>query len=154
MRFLGTHRSDLLILKRIKESIETRDIICHSATIYASALMHAGTTVDTFLRKNMVMFEDLKDLNEIKASLGWRVVYAWIRHDPYGDDDLPAYEVSAVSIVRPFPTAVTNLLDLARLCQQGYRNDCKCEQGCRNAEITGSEDYDQTEDYVEARDGV
>ncbi|KAJ4973066.1 hypothetical protein NE237_006240 [Protea cynaroides] len=75
---------------------------------------------------------DVKALNEIKASLGWRVVYAWIGDDPCGDGDLPPWsgvtcstqgdyrvvtelEVYAVSIVGPFPTAVTNLLDLRRL---------------------------------------
>ncbi|CAA6658769.1 unnamed protein product [Spirodela intermedia] len=75
---------------------------------------------------------DVKALNEIKASLGWRVVYAWVGDDPCGDGDLPPWtgvtcsqqgdyrvvtelEVYAVSIVGPFPTAVTNLLDLTRL---------------------------------------
>ncbi|KVH97705.1 Leucine-rich repeat-containing protein [Cynara cardunculus var. scolymus] len=74
----------------------------------------------------------VKALNEIKASLGWRVVYAWVGDDPCGDGDLPAWsgvtcstqgdyrvvtelEVYAVSIIGPFPTAVTNLLDLTRL---------------------------------------
>ncbi|KAJ6910281.1 leucine-rich repeat receptor-like protein kinase [Populus alba x Populus x berolinensis] len=75
---------------------------------------------------------DVKALNEIKASLGWRVVYAWVGDDPCGDGDHPPWsgvtcsiagdyrvvtelEVYAVSIVGPFPTAVTNLLDLNRL---------------------------------------
>ncbi|RZC24501.1 putative leucine-rich repeat receptor-like protein kinase isoform B [Glycine soja] len=75
---------------------------------------------------------DVKALNEIKASLGWRVVYAWVGDDPCGDGDLPPWsgvtcstvgdyrvvtelEVYAVSIVGPFPTAVTSLLDLTRL---------------------------------------
>ncbi|XP_063943104.1 uncharacterized protein LOC135146746 isoform X1 [Daucus carota subsp. sativus] len=75
---------------------------------------------------------DVKALNEIKASLGWRVVYSWVGDDPCGDGGLPpwsgvtcttqgdyrvvtALEVYAVSIVGPFPTAVTNLLDLTRL---------------------------------------
>jgi len=31
-----------------------RNSVCHSATIYANAIMHAGTTVDTFLRENLV----------------------------------------------------------------------------------------------------
>ncbi|GKD68563.1 26S proteasome non-ATPase regulatory subunit 1 homolog A-like protein [Tanacetum coccineum] len=44
---------DLLILKTIKQLLEMRDSVCHSATIYANALMHAGTTVDTFLRENL-----------------------------------------------------------------------------------------------------
>ncbi|KAK3442948.1 hypothetical protein EUGRSUZ_B03173 [Eucalyptus grandis] len=75
---------------------------------------------------------DVKALNEIKASLGWRVVYSWVGDDPCGDGDLPPWsgvtcssqgdyrvvtelEVYAVSIVGPFPTAVTNLLDLTSL---------------------------------------
>ncbi|XP_033135284.1 receptor-like protein 34 isoform X3 [Brassica rapa] len=75
---------------------------------------------------------DVKALNEIKASLGWRVVYSWVGDDPCGDGDLPPWsgvtcstqgdyrvvtelEVYAVSIVGPFPIAVTNLLDLTRL---------------------------------------
>nr|AAT38740.1 Putative leucine-rich repeat resistance protein, identical [Solanum demissum] len=74
----------------------------------------------------------VKALNEIKASLGWRVVYAWVGDDPCGDGDLPPWsgvtcstqgdyrvvtelEVYAVSIVGLFPTVVTNLLDLTRL---------------------------------------
>ena len=55
-KFLHFHcRSDILILKTIKQSIELRNSVCHSATIYANALMHAGTTVDTFLRDNLVI---------------------------------------------------------------------------------------------------
>ncbi|KHG02754.1 Receptor-like protein kinase HSL1 [Gossypium arboreum] len=75
---------------------------------------------------------DVKALNEIKASLGWRVVYAWVGDDPCGDGNLPPWsgitctlmgdyrvvtelEVYAVSIVGPFPVPVTNLFDLTRL---------------------------------------
>ncbi|CAL5369942.1 unnamed protein product [Camellia sinensis] len=46
-------QSDLLILKTIKQSVEPRNSVCHSATIYANAIMHAGTTVDTFLCENL-----------------------------------------------------------------------------------------------------
>ena len=50
-QFLSSHNhADLLVLKHIKEAVETRNSVCHSATILANALMHAGTTVDTFLR--------------------------------------------------------------------------------------------------------
>lgn len=48
------YRSDLLILKTIKQAVEMRNSVTHSATIYANAVMHAGTTVDTFLRENLV----------------------------------------------------------------------------------------------------
>uniref|UniRef100_A0A2N9F4Z5 Uncharacterized protein n=1 Tax=Fagus sylvatica TaxID=28930 RepID=A0A2N9F4Z5_FAGSY len=86
----------------------------------------------------------MKGLNEIKASLGWRVVYAWVGDDPCGDGDLPPWsgvtcstqgdyrvvtelEVYAVSIVGPFPIAVTNLLDLTRLksMKKGQVKFCK-----------------------------
>lgn len=53
------YRSDLLILKTIKQSVEMRNSVCHSATIYANAIMHAGTTVDTFLRENLVIISFL-----------------------------------------------------------------------------------------------
>lgn len=52
-------RSDLLILKTIKQSVEMRNSVCHSATIHANAIMHAGTTVDTFLRENLVILSSL-----------------------------------------------------------------------------------------------
>lgn len=36
-------------------------------------------------------FHAVKALNEIKASLGWRVVYAWVGDDPCGDGELPPW---------------------------------------------------------------
>lgn len=37
------------------------------------------------------MYFVVKALNEIKASLGWRVVYSWVGDDPCGDGDLPPW---------------------------------------------------------------
>ena len=34
----------------------------HSAPIYGNAIMHAGTTVDTFVRENLVGFVELLTL--------------------------------------------------------------------------------------------
>ncbi|KAK6133925.1 hypothetical protein DH2020_032317 [Rehmannia glutinosa] len=95
---------------------------------------------------------DVKALNEIKASLGWRVVYAWVGDDPCGDGDLPPWsgvtcstvsgsdyrvvtelEVYAVSIVGPFPPAVTNLVDLTRLIS----NAISCGRDLHNNKLTG-----------------
>ena len=39
----------------------------------------------------MLILNAVKALNEIKASLGWRVVYAWVGDDPCGDGDLPPW---------------------------------------------------------------
>ncbi|CAI0394314.1 unnamed protein product, partial [Linum tenue] len=93
--------------------------------LFTFALFHTHALSKTLKR-------DVKALNEIKSSLGWRVVYAWVGDDPCGGDGLQPWsgvtcstqgdyrvvtelEVYAVSIVGPFPTAVTNLLDLTRL---------------------------------------
>jgi len=44
-------------------------------------------------------FFAVKALNEIKASLGWRVVYAWVGDDPCGDGDLPPWSGVTCSTV-------------------------------------------------------
>jgi 26S proteasome regulatory subunit N2 len=46
-------KSDLNILRRAKSAIEQRSSICHNGLVLANALMHAGTTRDTFLRRNL-----------------------------------------------------------------------------------------------------
>mmetsp|Transcript_20270 Transcript_20270/g.24217 ORF Transcript_20270/g.24217 Transcript_20270/m.24217 type:complete len:996 (-) Transcript_20270:325-3312(-) len=54
LQFLVSHNhSDLLILKNIRNAVEKRNSVCHSATVLANSIMHAGTTVDTFLRDNL-----------------------------------------------------------------------------------------------------
>ncbi|XP_028084318.1 putative leucine-rich repeat receptor-like serine/threonine-protein kinase At3g53590 [Camellia sinensis] len=104
--------------------------------IQLRVLEYGWTTQKVFHFLNFVVnggvYFAVKALNEIKASLGWRVVYSWVGDDPCGDGDLPPWsgvtcsfqgdyrvvtelEVYAVSIVGPFPVAVTNLLDLTRL---------------------------------------
>uniref|UniRef100_A0A7N2L9R9 Leucine-rich repeat-containing N-terminal plant-type domain-containing protein n=1 Tax=Quercus lobata TaxID=97700 RepID=A0A7N2L9R9_QUELO len=101
-------------------------------SFFAFSLILILTLISSPLALSKTLKRDVKALNEIKASLGWRVVYAWVGDDPCGDGDLPPWsgvtcstqgdyrvvtelEVYAVSIVGPFPTAVTNLLDLTRL---------------------------------------
>lgn len=46
-------KSDINILRRAKSAIEQRSSICHNGLVLANALMHAGTTRDTFLRRNL-----------------------------------------------------------------------------------------------------
>ncbi|XP_042036573.1 26S proteasome non-ATPase regulatory subunit 1 homolog A-like isoform X1 [Salvia splendens] len=54
LQFLHSHnKSDLLILKTIKRSVLMRDKVCHTAIVYANAIMHAGTSVDRYLRESM-----------------------------------------------------------------------------------------------------
>lgn len=48
-----SNATDLTILRQMKDKLEQRNTVTHSATVIAHALMHAGTTVDTFLRENL-----------------------------------------------------------------------------------------------------
>ncbi|XP_077229814.1 26S proteasome non-ATPase regulatory subunit 1 homolog A-like [Tasmannia lanceolata] len=76
LQFLYSHnRSDLLILKTIKQSIEMRNSVCHSATIYANAIMHAGTTVDTFLRENLDWLGRATNWAKFSATAGLGVIH-------------------------------------------------------------------------------
>ena len=47
------NNTDMGLLKNLKATVEQRNSVCHSAIILANALMHVGTTVDTFLRDNL-----------------------------------------------------------------------------------------------------
>jgi 26S proteasome regulatory subunit N2 len=49
----GQNRTDLNILKLIKDKLEQRNSVTHNATVMAHAIMHVGTTSDTFLRDNL-----------------------------------------------------------------------------------------------------
>lgn len=77
LRFLNSNnRSDLLLLKTIKQSLETRSSsICHTATIYTNALLHAGTKVDTFLRENLGWLRYSTNWAKFSATAGLGVIY-------------------------------------------------------------------------------
>ncbi|CAM6098679.1 unnamed protein product [Calypogeia fissa] len=76
LQFLySNNRSDLLILKTIKQTIEMRNSVCHSATIYSNALMHAGTTVDTFLRENLDWLSRATNWAKFSATAGLGVIH-------------------------------------------------------------------------------
>ncbi|CAF1822663.1 unnamed protein product [Brassica oleracea var. botrytis] len=76
LQFLYIHnKSDLLILKTIKQSVEMRNSVCHSATIYANAIMHAGTTVDTFLRENLDWLSRATNWAKFSATAGLGVIH-------------------------------------------------------------------------------
>lgn len=68
------------MLRNIKGAVDARISVCHSATIAANALMHAGTTVDTFLRDNLdwlaratnwAKFGATASLGVIHRHVGW-----------------------------------------------------------------------------------
>uniref|UniRef100_A0A8I6X6I2 26S proteasome non-ATPase regulatory subunit 1 homolog n=2 Tax=Hordeum vulgare subsp. vulgare TaxID=112509 RepID=A0A8I6X6I2_HORVV len=76
LHFLHSHnRSDLLILKTIKQAVETSSNVCHSATICSNAIMHAGTTVDTFLRENLEWLSRATNWAKFSATAGLGVIH-------------------------------------------------------------------------------
>ncbi|GER50067.1 26S proteasome non-ATPase regulatory subunit [Striga asiatica] len=76
LQFLYSHnKSDLLILKTIKQSVDMRNSVCHSATVFANAIMHAGTTVDTFLRDNLDWLSRATNWAKFSATAGLGVIH-------------------------------------------------------------------------------
>ena len=48
------NHTDLLILKNIKAAVDQRrSSVLHSAALFTNGIMHAGTTIDVFLRDNL-----------------------------------------------------------------------------------------------------
>ncbi|KAM3268507.1 hypothetical protein P3S67_031448 [Capsicum chacoense] len=52
-----------------------RNSVCYSATIYANAIMHAGTTVDTFLRENLDWLSRATNWAKFSATAGLGVIH-------------------------------------------------------------------------------
>eukprot|EP00951_Prasinocladus_malaysianus_P025143 scaffold219698_cov49-Prasinocladus_malaysianus.AAC.1 len=76
LEFLYSHnRSDLQVLKNIKSAVESRNSVCHSAAIVANALMHSGTTVDTFLRDNLDWLSRATNWAKFTATAGLGVIH-------------------------------------------------------------------------------
>eukprot|EP00741_Cyanophora_paradoxa_P005709 tig00000903_g5533.t1 len=76
LEFLYRHNhADLLILKNIKAAVESRNAVCHSAAIFCNALMHAGTTVDAFLRENLDWLGRATNWAKFSATAGLGVIH-------------------------------------------------------------------------------
>jgi 26S proteasome regulatory subunit N2 len=71
----SNNRADAQILKNIKSAIESRNSVCHGATICANALMHAGTTADTFLRENLDWLSRATNWAKFSATAGLGVIH-------------------------------------------------------------------------------
>ena len=76
LEFLFSHnKADLLLLKQIRTAVESRNSVCHSATVLCNALMHAGTTVDTFLRENLDWLSRATNWARFSATAGMGVIH-------------------------------------------------------------------------------
>lgn len=70
------NHADLQILKNMKTSVEARHAVCHSAIIFANAMMHKGTTVDTFLRNNLEWLSRATNWAKFSATAGLGVIHS------------------------------------------------------------------------------
>lgn len=69
------NKADLQILRNIKVAVESRNSVCHSATVVANALMHAGTSTDSFLRDNIDWLERATNWARFSAAASLGVIY-------------------------------------------------------------------------------
>jgi len=72
---LTSNNTDLLILKNIKTVVESRSSVLHSATIFANAIMHSGTTRDDFLRDNLEWLARATNWAKFSAIAGLGVIH-------------------------------------------------------------------------------
>ncbi|KAI0563387.1 26S proteasome regulatory subunit RPN2 [Gracilaria domingensis] len=47
------NKSDMYLLKKIKQSLDGRSSVCDSALLFCNAIAHSGTAIDNFLRENL-----------------------------------------------------------------------------------------------------
>ena len=56
-------------------ALQARNSVCHSATIFANAIMHSGTTVDAFLRENLDWLSRATNWAKFSATAGLGVIH-------------------------------------------------------------------------------
>ncbi len=54
---------------------QARNSVCHSAAIFANAIMHSGTTVDAFLRENLEWLSRATNWAKFSATAGLGVIH-------------------------------------------------------------------------------
>ena len=54
---------------------QVRNSVCHSAAIFANAIMHSGTTVDAFLRENLEWLSRATNWAKFSATAGLGVIH-------------------------------------------------------------------------------
>jgi 26S proteasome regulatory subunit N2 len=70
-----SNKTDIAILNKIRESLEARNSIFHSAVTFANAYMHAGTTVDSFIRDNLPWLARATNWSKFSATAALGVIH-------------------------------------------------------------------------------
>jgi 26S proteasome regulatory subunit N2 len=68
-------KADLAILNQAKKSLEVRNSVTHHALVCSNAIMHAGTTRDTFLRENLEWLGRAANWAKFSATAGLGVIH-------------------------------------------------------------------------------
>ena len=69
------NRTDMAILNRVKDSLEARNSIFHTAVTLANAFMHAGTTNDRFFRDNLEWLGKAVNWSKFTATAALGVIH-------------------------------------------------------------------------------
>lgn len=68
-------RSDRHILNKVRDSLEARNSIFHTAVTFANAFMHSGTTIDTFFRENLEWLGKAVNWSKFTATAALGVIH-------------------------------------------------------------------------------
>jgi len=71
----GQNKTDLNVVKGIKDKLEPRNSVTHNATVMAHALFQCGTTVDAFLRDEMEWLSKAMNWAKFTATASFGVVH-------------------------------------------------------------------------------
>lgn len=66
---------DKAVLHKIRDALEARNSIFHTAVTFANAFMHAGTTVDTFFRENLEWLGKAVNWSKFTATAALGVIH-------------------------------------------------------------------------------
>lgn len=69
------NKTDLLVLKNMKQSLDAKSSVYHSALTFANAFMNAGTTSDQFLRDNMEWLSKASNWTRFSATAQLGVIH-------------------------------------------------------------------------------
>jgi 26S proteasome regulatory subunit N2 len=70
-----SNHTDLVILTRLRDALDSRNSIFHSAVTFANAYMHAGTTVDQFIRDNLDWLARANNWSKFSATAALGVIH-------------------------------------------------------------------------------
>ncbi|KAI4141941.1 MAG: hypothetical protein L6R39_005128 [Caloplaca ligustica] len=70
-----SNRADMAILNKVRDSVEARNSIYHTAVTLATAFMHAGTTNDSFFRQNLEWLGKAVNWSKFTATAALGVIH-------------------------------------------------------------------------------